>query len=102
MEYSIKSMLLLNYAISKHSRPRYTRTFKTVLPRKKTSSKRIGKNHQWNLLEESTQRKYYHFNEINDNILNEMLDTLLKESGVYLTRKGESEKYTIFDKCINV
>ena len=73
-----------------------------------SSSKRIGKNHQCNLLEESSQRKCYHFNdlnfnnEINDNILNEMLDTLLKESGVYLTRKGESEKYTIFDKCLNV
>ena len=100
MEYSIKSILLLNYAISKNSRKRYTRTLKTVLPRKKTSSKRIGKNYQWNLLEESSQRKTYHFsdldfnNEINDNILNELRDLLLKGDEVCMTSKGDAEIYS--------
>ena len=91
-------MVLLNYAISKTSSKRYTRTFKTVLPRKKTSSKRIGKNYQWNLLEESSQRETYHFrdldfdNEINDNILNELRDLILKGFEDFLTSKGNAER----------
>lgn len=76
MEYSVNTMVLLSYAIPKQSGPRYTKTFKRLLPRKKSSSMRIGRNHQWNLLEESCQNKSYHFinlnfnNEINDNIVN--------------------------------
>ena len=97
-------MLLLNYAISKNSRKRFTRTLKTALLRKKTSSKRIGKNHQWNLLEELSQRKTNHFsnldfnNEINDNILNELRDLILKGNKVCLTTNGDPEIYSKIDQ----
>ena len=84
MENNIYAMLLLSYAIPKHYKKRYTRRFKVLLPRKKTSSKRIGVNHHWNFLEEASQRRCYDFvkldfnNEINDNTLNEIRETTLK------------------------
>ena len=93
-------MILLNYALPKHSRSRYTRTFKRVLPRKKTSSMRIGKNHQWNLLEESCQRKFYHFinldfnNEINDNIENETRERNSKRNEVSQNRIEEMDRHS--------
>ena len=92
MEYSVDSMILLSYSIPKYSRTRYTRTFKTVLPRKKTSPMRIMKNHQWNLLEESSQRNFYHFlnldfsNEINDNIENEFRERNSKGGDICQTQ----------------
>ena len=70
-------MILLSYAIPKCNKKRYARRLKVLLPRNRTSSKRIGRNFHWNLLEETYQKKWHHFsnmnfnNEINDNILNE-------------------------------
>ena len=77
MDIDINTMILLSYAIPKYSKRRYSRRLKVLLPRNKTSSKRIGRNYHWNLLEETHQKKCYHFsnmnfnNEINDNIVNE-------------------------------
>ena len=84
MDININTMILLSYAIPKYSKKRYSRRFKVLLPRKKTSSKRIGMNFHWNLLEEKLQRKCYHFsnmnfnNEINDNIVNEIREMTVK------------------------
>ena len=58
MENNISAMILLSYAISKSSKKGFSRRLKVLLPRKKTSSKRIGMNYHWNLLEEASQRKY--------------------------------------------
>ena len=77
MDININTMILLSYAIPKYSKKRYSRRLKVLLPRNKTSSKRIGRNYHWNLIEETHQKKCYHFsnmkfnNEINDNIVNE-------------------------------
>ena len=96
MEYSLNSMILLSYSIPKYSRTRYTRTFKKVLPRKKTSSMRIMKNRQWNLLEESCQRKFNNFlnldfsNEINDNIENEIRERISKGGDICQTQHSPS------------
>ena len=84
MENNINTMILLSYAIPKYYKKRYSRKFKVLLPRKKTSSKRIGINHHWNLLEEASQIKCYHFsnlnfnNEINDNVVNEIRERTAK------------------------
>lgn len=84
MEMNINTMILLSYAIPKYYKKKYSRRFKVLLPRNKTSSKRIGINHHWNLLEEAANRKCYHFsnmnfnNEINDNILNEIRERSAK------------------------
>ena len=94
MEYSVNTMVLLSYAIPKHSGPRYTKTFKRVLPRKKSSSMRIGKNHQWNLMEESCQNKSHHF--INLNFNNEMNDNIVNE-----TRERNSKRMEM-DKCSKI
>ena len=80
MENNVNNMILLSYAIPRYYKKRSSRKFKVLLPRKKTSYKRIGMNHHWNLLEEASERRHKHFsylnfnNEINDNIVNEMRD----------------------------
>ena len=89
MENNINAMILLSYAIPKNYKKKYSRRFKVILPRKKTSSKRIGINHHWNLLEEASQRKRCHFscmnfnNEINDNVVNEIRERALKSRTSY-------------------
>ena len=99
MEYSISSMILLSYSIPKYSRLRNTRTFKKLLPRKKTSSRRIGKNLQWNLLEEAYKKKQYHFinlnfnNEINDNVVNETREIISQHNKQHLMRKAKPQTY---------
>ena len=99
MEYSLDSMILLSYAVPKFSKKRNSKTFKRILPRKKSSSRRIAKNIYWNLLEESVKRKPCHFinlnfnNEINDNVLNEMRESISKGSLVHLISKVEPQKY---------
>ena len=92
-------MILISYSIPKYSKLRNTRKFKKLLPRKKTSSKRIGKNLQWNLLEEASTKKRYHFinldfnNEINDNVVNETRENISKYNIKHLMRKAEPQKY---------
>ena len=99
MEYSINSMILLSFAIPKYSKLRNTRTFKKLLPRKKTGSKRIGKNLKWNLLEEAYKNKHYHFinldfnNEINDNLINETREKISKDNIKHLMGQVEPQKY---------
>ena len=99
MEYSINSMILLSYVIPKNSKLRNTRKFKKLLPRKKTSSRRIGKNFQWNLLEEAYTKKHYHFinldfnNEINDNVVNETRENISKYNIKHLMRKTEPQNH---------
>ena len=96
MEYSIESVLLLSYAIPKFKRPRYARTLKAVLPRKKSSPRRIGVNLHWNLLEEACKITCYDFknlnfnNEINDNTVNEARDRIMKINVIHQTRKSET------------
>lgn len=108
MEYTINSMILLSYAIPKYSKHRYTRSFKKALPRKMTSSRRIGKNLQWNLLEEACRRKQCHFinlnfnNEINDNIVNETRERMSKENIIHLVRKAEPQKLFESRQQVNV
>ena len=92
-------MILLSFAIPKYSKLRNTRTFKKLLPRKKTGSKRIGKNLKWNLLEEAYKNKHYHFinldfnNEINDNLINETREKISKDNIKHLMGQVEPQKY---------
>lgn len=84
MDFNINDMILLSYAINKHNKKKHTRKFKLILPRKKSSPRRIGINYHWNKLEEMRQRKHemsssLNFdNEINDNILNEFRERHVK------------------------
>ena len=102
MENNIDAMILLSYAISKNYKKKYSRRFKVLLPRKKTSPKRIGINHHWNLLEEASQRKCYHFsymnfnNEINDNVVNQIRERTLKSRMSYNsnTQRDMPPKFT--------
>ena len=101
-------MILISYAIPKYSRARLTRNFKRILPRKKSSSKRIGINHQWNLLEESSQKKCYHLsnlnlnNEVNDNIVNENRERIMNRNKLQLARKSEAENYNLSSSQMDV
>ena len=91
----MNSMLLINYAIPKYSRRSFTKTLKAVLPRKKTSSLRIGINHHWNLMEERKEMKYNFSNldfnnEINDNIVNETRERNMKRNVSCQKRKVDA------------
>lgn len=101
MENNISAMILLSYAISKSSKKRFSRRLKVLLPRKKTSSKRIGMNYHWNSLEEASQRKYKQFscmdfnNEINDNVVNEIRERATKSRKITnLSNKSMLYQYT--------